>query len=220
MPPKIEFGQIKRRKPHIFTDKEISLILSAAAELSPRDSIRPKTYATLFALLAATGLRISEALALQLDDVTDSGLVIRKTKFRKSRLVPLHLTVRNGLDRYLTVRKNLLGISPAVFVSCKGTRLAYSTVVSNYLQIARQCGVHPGAGQPGPRIHDFRHTFAVRSLEQCPRDRDKIRRHTHALSTYLGHAHVTDTYWYFHATPHLLLNISESAEALAIGGAK
>ena len=218
IPPKINFGQVQRRQPHIFTAKEISQILNAAWALNPKDSIRPRTYVTLFALLAATGLRISEALALEFDDVTENGLVIRKTKFRKSRLIPLHITVKNALNRYLEVRIKVPGSSPSVFVSLEGKRIAYSTVVCNFLQIVRQHGVHPGVGQSGPRIHDFRHTFAVRSLEDCPRDRGKIRRHIHALSTYLGHAHVTDTYWYLQATPHLLRNISESAEAFAPRG--
>ena len=218
IPPVVSFGPEIRRWPHIYTAAEIEQLLQAAAKLGPRGSLRPRTYVTLFALLAATGLRVSEALSLHLDDLTPPGLVIRQAKFHKSRLVPLHETTRRGLQRYLAERRQTAGQQPTIFVSSRGTALPYNRVVATFLSLVRRIGMHPGPGRPGPRIHDFRHTFAVRALEQCTGDHDAIRRHTVALSTYLGHAHVTYTYWYLTTTPPLMREIAAASEALA-GGA-
>ena len=126
IPPADAFGQkgFIHRAPHIFTPEEIAAILKAAAQLTPAGSIRPATYTTLFALLVATGLRSSEALALKFEDVTEDGLIIRETKFRKSRLVPLHETTITGLERYLRLRRQLGTMDSAVFVSLKGTASA------------------------------------------------------------------------------------------------
>ena len=107
----------------------------------------------------------------------------------------------------------------ALFVSNAGTAPAYSTVVAIFLRLARSIGLRGEAGQPGPRVHDLRHTFAVRSLEQCRHHREAVARHIVASSTYLGHAHVTDTYWYLHATPILMGQIAEAGEALHRGHA-
>ena len=221
VPPPGVFGpQPPRRKPHIFSPHEIAALIEAAAGLGPPNSLRPKTYVTMLGLIAATGLRISEALALRLDSVTGDGLVIRETKFKKSRLVPLHPTTRRVLDSYLVARSRHAGDDNAVFLSEWGTGLCYSTVISTFLALVRAIGVHPGPGKPGPRIHDLRHTFAVRSLEQCAGDRQAVARHMLALSTYLGHAHLADTYWYLEATPKLLADVAERSEALATGGGR
>ena len=209
----------KRRSPYIYGADEIVRLLRAAAALQPTGSIRPKMYATLFGLLAATGMRIAEALALQLDDVTADGLVVRETKFQKSRLLPLHTTARQALDGYLGARRSLHPWDRALFVSVAGGALPYNTVRRIFLQLLDRInlrGAHSGAD---PRIHDLRHTFAVRSLEQCRHDRAAVSRHLVALSTYLGHAHVTDTYWYLQATPVLMGQIAEASEALLQGGA-
>ncbi len=219
IPPADAFGHVafKRCTPHIYTPKEIAAILEAAAQLTPLGSIRPATYSTLFALLAATGLRSSEALALKFEDVTQDGLVIRETKFRKSRLIPLHETTLKGLERYLSLRSQLGTMDTTVFVSLNGTALCYSTVVAVFLRLIRSIGLRAGPGYPGPRLHDLRHTFAVRSLEQCGGDPGVIKRHMIALSTYLGHTHVSDTYWYLQATPILMAQIAETAETLHTG---
>lgn len=216
IPPTEAFGRasFKRRTPHIFTSEEIIAILKAAAQLSPIGSMRPATYTTLFALLAATGLRSSEALALTLEDVTEDGLIIRETKFRKSRLVPLHETAHTQLDGYLSRRAHLPTTTPTVFVSQQGTILSYSTVITVFLSVVRAIGLRAGPGHPGPCLHDLRHTFAVRSLEQCGTDPNAVKRHVVALSTYLGHAHVSDTYWYLQATPKLMNQIAKAGENL------
>jgi integrase len=209
--------RFERRIPHIYRPDEIARLMRAAARLQPAGSIRPLTYSTLFGLLATTGMRISEALALRLVDVTTDGLIIRQTKFQKSRLLPLHETTRRALDEYLSVRMRLGTLDGALLVSITGKAPSYNTVVAVFLRLARSIGLRGKPGQPGPRIHDLRHTFAVRSLEQCRHDRAAVARHVVALSTYLGHAHVTDTYWYLHATPILMGQIAEAGEALHRG---
>jgi integrase len=220
IPPSGVFGgRPRRRAPYIYSPREIRSLIEAAGTLGPRHSLRPRAYATLLGLIAATGLRISEALALRLGDVTGAGLVIRETKFRKSRLVPLHPTTRAALDMYLRARAHRAD-DDAVFVSEWRTRMSYPTVISTFLTLVRHIGIHPGPGKPGPRIHDLRHTFAVRSLEQCAGKRDDVVRHALALSTYLGHAHVADTYWYLQATPKLLADIARRSESFAKRGAR
>jgi integrase len=190
---------------HPYGAVAISLPLSyrpqAELLLQPAGSIRPLMYSTLFGLLAATGMRISEALAFRLKDVTADGLIIRQTKFQKSRLLPLHDTTRRALDEYLRARARLGTLDDALLILTTGKAPSYNTVAPVFLRLARLVGLRGEPGQPGPRIHDLRHTFAVRSLEQCRHDRETVARHILALSTYLGHAHVTDTYWYLHATP-------------------
>lgn len=220
VPPTGAFGGAPRRPRscHIFTQDEVDRVLRAASELVPHDSIRPITYTTLLSLIACTGLRISEALKLELSDFTEDGLVIQATKFQKSRLVPLHETVRCALQQYLAARRRFAPNAATIFVSRSGEKLPYPTVIATFLLLVRAAGLRGGPRQIGCRLHDLRHTFAVRSLEQCPGDRRAVARHMAALSTYLGHAHVSDTYWYLQATPKLLGDIAAAAEALHRGG--
>ena len=209
--------RFERRTPHIYRPGEIARLMQAAARLRPARSIRPLMYSTLFGLLAATGMRISEALALRLEDITADGLIIRQTKFQKSRLLPLHETTQRALDEYLSARLRLGTGDGALLVSTTGKSPCYNTVMAVFLRLARSIGLRGEPGQPGPRIHDLRHTFAVRSLEQCRHDRETVARHVVALSTYLGYAHLTDTCWYLHATPILMGQIVEAGEALHQG---
>lgn len=221
VPPADALGHAvaKRRSPYIYSADEIARLLRAATALEPAGSIRPTTYATLFGLLAVTGMRIAEALALQLDDVTTDGLVVRETKFHKSRPLPLHTTTLRALNGYLVARRSLVAADRALFVSGAGRSLPYNTVRTIFLQLLDRAGLKGAHSGRDPRIHDLRHTFAVRSLEQCHHDRAAVARHVLALSTYLGHAHVTDTYWYLEATPVLMGQIAEAGEALLMGGA-
>jgi integrase len=212
-------GRFERPIPHVYPVEAIVQLMGAAAQLRPAGSIRPLMYSTLFGLLAATGMRISEALALRLADVTVDGLVIQQTKFQKSRLIPVHDTTQRALDEYLAVRARLGTLDNALFVADNGKGPAYSTVIAVFLRLARSIGLRDAPGQRGPRIHDLRHTFAVRSLESCGSDRNAISRHIIALSTYLGHAHATDTYWYLQATPTLMRQIAAASEALYQGAA-
>ena len=220
VPPSTAFGKLPRRRrlPHIYPPHEIAALLQAAARLTPVGSTRPVTYGALLSLLFASGLRISEALALQMEDTIGEALIVRKTKFRKSRLVPLHPTARAGLDRYLAQRQQFTARDRSVFVSLWGTGLRYATACATFLHIARSAGVRARPGLPVPRLHDARHTFAVRALESCPGDASAVTRHILALSTYLGHAHPSDTYWYLQATPRLMADIASVGEACFRGG--
>lgn len=209
-----------RRIPYIYSQDEILRLITAARALPPAGTIRPLTFATLFGLLAATGMRISEALALRLADITEDGLIIEKTKFKKSRLLPLHFSTRRALNDYLQVRLRVATDSGALLVGATGEAVAYTTAVAIFLQLARSIGLRGAAGANGPRIHDLRHTFAVRSLEACPATAEAVSRHIVGLSTYLGHASVTDTYWYLQASPALMAHIAEAGEALLRGGAQ
>lgn len=199
-----------RPTPFIFTAPQVTALVDAAFLLEPTDWLRPETFGTLFALLATAGLRISEALGLQFDDVTVDGLRIRNTKFHKNRLVPLHATVAIKLDAYLRKRRKLLG--KTVFVgSCSGRPLTYQQVKVMYRKLLAAIGIERRPGQPRPRLHCLRHTFAVRVLERCPTDRTRIARHQLALMTILGHTHVNCTYWYLENTPELLGGIARVA---------
>jgi len=207
----------QRRTPYVYSPGDIRRLIDAAHRLGPNGSIRPLTYATMFGLIAATGMRVSEALAIRLSDVTDDGLIIAQTKFKKSRLLPLHPTTRLALNGYLVDRLKAPSLSDALFISHQGTPPAYPTVVTVFLQVARSIGLRGAPGSRGARIHDLRHTFAVRSLENCAHDAAAVARHITALSTYLGHAHVSDTYWYLQATPELMIHVAHAGEALHRG---
>ena len=144
--------------------------------------------------------------------------MVRETKFQKS-LLPLHATTQRELDKYVSARKRRGANTRALFVSTAGEQLSYYTVRGVFLRLLKRTGLASAHAGRNPRIHDLRHTFAVRSLEQCAHDRAAVARHLVALSMYLGHAHVTDTYWYLQATPVLLGQIAVASEALLLGGA-
>lgn len=181
-------------------------------------SLRRQTYSTLFALLACTGLRVSEAIQLRFDDITPDGLVIRCSKSRKSRLVPLHETAQAGLERYLKQRRSYAPFDDHVFISLRRKALLLRDVDTAFQSAIDKIGLKRGPGLPRPTPHSLRHTFAVRALEACPEGRDRITKHMLALSTYLGHSKVCYTYWYLETTPDLMRNISECCESFAMGG--
>ena len=214
IPPAAAFGHkpATRKIRSLFSPQDIKELLTAASKLKPTDSLRPITYTTFFALLSASGVRSCEAIALNIEDFTVDGLSIRSTKFRKDRLVPLHKTSHRALQKYLKYRMQINTSELAFFVSNEGRRLCYSTINANFLQIARSIGLRGKPGESGASIHDLRHGFAVRSLETCGSNPADISRHITALSTYLGHAHVSDAYWYLQATPKLLRQISTAQE--------
>lgn len=211
-PPANHFGYRKtRRIPRIYSRDEINALILAAARLPSSDSLLPKTYAALISLLAATGLRISEALHLLVSDITPDGLLVRKTKFQKTRLVPLHDTAMAGIGRYLEHRQAARRGGDPVFVSDEGRPLVYWKVHSVFRTLLKSAGVKFSGGRR-PRIHDLRHTFAVRALEASPPGRQRIGQHMLALATYLGHVNIDATYWYLETTPELLLDIALVAE--------
>ena len=211
-------GRRRRPAPYILTPDQIAGIMAEALKVPSRTPIGPLTYHNLFGLLAATGLRISEALSLQCDDLTDDGLMVRSGKFGRSRLVPVHASTRSALKRYLAIRHKVRGVSDDLFVLGHGRAPTKTRAHVVFVRIARQLGYRNPTG-PGPRLHDLRHTFAVRSLEACGNDPQAVLQHMRALSTYLGHVDIANTYWYLEATPVLLRMIALVAEGAWIGGA-
>jgi integrase len=201
------FGPAHRRLvPHIYTDQEIVGLLRAADHLKPTHGLRPLTYRTLLGLLAASGLRLSEALNLSPGDVRDDHLTVRQTKFRKTRLVPLHPTTASALKHYAEVRQRKLGHlrMESFFVSDQGTRLVPRTVESTFGTLRSRLGLVARGGHASPRLHDLRHTFICRGLLRNYRHGKSADHVIDALSTYVGHAKVSDTYWYVTAIPELM----------------
>ena len=217
-PANIFCGRRYRRTPYIFTDEEVQRLMLHAARLGPPGTLRPHTYSTVFGLLASTGLRISEALSLRFDDVTPEGLVIRETKFRKSRLVALHETAALALRHYLLRRGKFANCDDHVFVSCRGGKLSYKIAATTFQEVLKAAGVQGKPNGPKPRLHDFRHRFAVKALQACPDGRDRVTRHMLALSTYMGHACLRSTYWYLESTPQLMKDIAGVCESFLQGG--
>lgn len=211
-------GRRQRPRPHILAEADIGRIMQAALSLPPPASLTPYTYHYMIGLMACTGLRVSEAVALLGCDLTADGLVVRETKFRKTRLVPIDPSARKALAKYLALRRQIGGADPHLFVLSTGEPPDPSSVCRTFIKLARQLGLRGGPGVRGPRLHDLRHSFAVRSLEQCGKDRNAIDRHMLALGTYLGHACLADTYWYLEATPVLTQQIAHEVEALWTGG--
>ena len=215
VPPKHVLGPTTRRRPapHLLTNAEISTLMAAALSLPPKGSITPHTWHCIIGLMATTGMRRCEVCALRLTDITADGLVVRETKFQKSRLVPLQSSTVDALDRYLTIRRRCGAASEHLFVLSTGRAINPDIVTGMFVKLARHVGLRGGPGEPGPRLHDLRHRFAVRSLEHTiATDRDSANRHMLALATYLGHNGVSSTYWYLEATPVLLRHIARQAE--------
>jgi integrase/recombinase XerD len=166
IPPPDVFGRGKRPRPrpHILTAANIERLMHAAMSVPPLASITPHTYHYLIGLMASTGLRVSEAVALVEPDITNDGLLIRETKFHKTRLVPIHSSTRAALADYLTLRRRIGGPDPHVFVLSTGKSPSVTTVSRTFLSLARQIGLRSPQGETGPHLHDLRHSFAVRSL--------------------------------------------------------
>jgi integrase/recombinase XerD len=198
----------RRARPYLYTEQEIQRLLIAAKSLSSSSGLRPWTYHCLFGLLAVSGLRISEAIKLERQDVDfqQELLTIRQTKFNKSRLIPLHTSTRDVLTQYADHRDRLV---PSPRSSCFllndcGRCLERSTVLRTFHDLSRQIGLRGPSDHTGPRIHDFRHRFALNTLIQWYRAGEDIERRLPVLSTFLGHTHVADTYWYLSVHPELM----------------
>jgi integrase len=219
VPPLALFPVRKVRPlPYIYAPEEVARIVEAAGRLRRTYPLRRAVYTTLFGLVAATGLRISEALDLRFDDLQPNGvLLIRRTKFGKSRLVPLHPTAAAALDRYLEARRQVVVTDDHVFLSASNRRISASMVNYTFRRVLRLAGIATTRTRPC-RIHDLRHTFATRALEQCATRREAVARHFVALATYMGHTDIVHTYWYLEATPELMTDIAAAAEALVAEG--
>jgi integrase/recombinase XerD len=200
--------RVRRATPYIYSNGDIRRILEAARNLPPSTGLRPWTYYSLFGLMAVTGMRISEAIRLDRTDVDlkEGLLTVRLTKFSKSRLIPLHPSTVKKLKLYLHRRDQLYPQPPTArfFLSNQGTPLTDCTVRRTFVKLTRQIGLRKIGESFGPRIHDLRHRFAVTTLLHWYRTGVDVEQRLPVLSTYLGHAHVTDTYWYLSAIPELL----------------
>ena len=208
IPPTGLLGPARHRAVrHIYTDAQLVALVAEARKLGPAGGLRPVTYPTLFGLLAACGLRVSEALRLTHADVDleRAVLTVRMTKFRKSRLVPLHPTTADELRTYARSRDRVVprrAAATTFFVTKTGTALPYSTVRHVFKRL--RSSLDWDRADPRPRIHDLRHTFACRRLGAWYADGSDAAVKVAALATYLGHAHITDTYWYLTGSPELL----------------
>lgn len=219
IPPRGMLGPAHRRTtPYIYTTAEVHALMDRAERLSPTSGLRPKTYATIIGLLACTGLRISEALRLtRFDaDLGDGIVKIRETKFRKTRLVPVHPTTAAALRAYAGVRDRLVKEvhCDRFFVCGRGFALRYSTVRTVFRKLCDSLRM-AGDGRRRPRLHDLRHTFACRRVEEWYDTGTDLGHAVSALSVYLGHAKVSDTYWYLTATPGLMARAAQRFESFA-----
>ena len=197
----------RRPTPYIYQETEIKSLLQASSFLQPQDGLRKHTYFTLIGLIAVAGLRIREPIALNREDVDFSqGIItVRKSKFGKSRLVPLDASTMKQLRRYAQVRDRFHSelLNPAFFVSDRGTRVTKDSVRWAFIEMSKRSGLRKPSDRHGPRIHDLRHSFAVRTLLDWYRAGLNIDQHMPVLSTYFGHDHPSDTYWYLSAVPEL-----------------
>jgi integrase/recombinase XerD len=224
--------RIHRKPPYIYSDDDIERLVQAAARLPSSSGrrapggMRGLAFSTLYGLLAATGMRVSEALALDDEDVDlRAGILrIRRTKFGKSRFIPMHESTRRALARYVRRRDELLPRrrTAAFLVSDRGRRLDGCAARYNFAKVSRQVGLRRPAGGyrhgRGPRIHDMRHRFAARRLIEWYRAGLDVEREIPRLATYLGHVHVNETYWYLQAVPELLKLATERLERSRQGG--
>ncbi len=199
----------RRKQPYIYSATEIRRLMAAARALAPSTTgLRPWTYSTLLGLLAVTGLRVGEALRLDRDDwdLTQGVLTIRHTKFNKTRVIPVHLTTQRALRDYARRRDRIHSRprTPSFFVSEWGTRVEHSCVSRTFYKLSHKVGLRGPTDHHGPRLHDFRHAFAVRTVLRWYREGVDVEPRMPVLSTYLGHGHVSDTYWYLSSVPELL----------------
>ena len=196
-----------RTSPYLYSASDIAKLLQAARLLRP--PLRAATYETLIGLLACTGLRVSEAIQLDRDDVDyENGiLIVRMSKFRKSRGVALHPSTGAALQTYARQRDQLrrpCPSTPSFFVNVRGTRLSYRTVNSTFVGLLKKARIGPPSANAHLRLHDLRHSFAVRTLLGWYRAGIDVQAKLPVLATYLGHVDPKSTYWYLSAAPELL----------------
>lgn len=224
VPDEAVFGRLPgRMAPHVYREQEIVELLAAARQLGPPGALRAAVMETLFGLLACTGLRISEALGLLETDVDLKGavLTIRQSKFGKSRLVPLHPSAVAALAHYQTQRSRHVRSTPETpfFVTARSKLLGQPVgdrqVHRIFEQLRKQLAWVDRGSHGAPRIHDLRHTFAVRRLVLWHAQGVDINQRMLALSTYLGHAKVSNTYWYLTGVPELMHLVGQRFERFA-----
>ena len=207
---------IRRPVPYLYSASEIDTLLNEASRLGPKDSLRPYTYCTLIGLLASSGLRVGEALRLKIEDVrldaAPPHLRIVESKFRKSRLVPLHATTAEKMTAYSGTRRLLRydALSDFFFVSEEGGRLSYQACWRTFIGLIRRAGIYKRSSSGRPGIHGLRHSFAVARMVEWHRAGLPVRDLLPNLSVYLGHVQPAHTYWYLTATPELLSTAADA----------
>jgi integrase len=225
-PRRILEGRRRRKTPYIFSEQEIARLMAEAARLPSPTGLRALTYVTLIGLLASTGLRPGEALGLDEPDVDlqNGVLAIRQTKFGKSRFVPVEDSTRVALAHYAAQRDRLCRLrQTSAFLVCEhGTRLRGAIARQTFGRMSCSIGLRAAAGARrvgrGPRLRDFRHSFATKRLVEWYRAGMDVERELPKLSTYLGHVQTADTYWYIQAVPELLQLATERLCSREPGG--
>jgi len=194
-------------QPYIYSNSELQALMAAASQLPPENSLRPHTYRTLLGLLYSTGVRIGEALSLNLEHfhIEEQMLYIAEGKFRKARWVPLSNSTCQALQQYMGKRSQITPRSPDApfFINQRSCRLHYCTVNQTFRHLLRQCNIHHNK-HTGPRIHDIRHAFAVHRLLAWYRDGQDVNARLPWLATYMGHVDIHSTQVYLRATPELI----------------
>jgi integrase/recombinase XerD len=197
-----------RATPYIYTDEQVEKIIRAARDLPSTTGMTPASYATFFALLAVTGMRVGEAVHLERKDVDldQALLTLHRTKLNKQRLVPIHPSTRDALLGYQSQRDQIYPSpsTPRFFLAERGGKLREGMVGDVFRKISRQIGLRDPSQSRGPRLHDLRHRFAVRTVIGWYRSGADVEAQLPKLATYLGHSHVRDTYWYLTAVPELM----------------
>lgn len=196
----------RRADPYPYSDDDVAALMAAARSMA--SAFRAVTYETLIGLLAVTGMRVGEAIRLDRADLdtTQETLMVRDTKFGKTRLIPVTACTVDALTAYHEARELHVPHphTPALFMSAHGTRLLYQNVHAAWLVLCRKAGLEPFSKRCRPRPHDLRHRFAVNTLISWHRDGENVHARLPALSTYLGHVSPSDTYWYLRAAPELM----------------
>ena len=197
-----------RKPPYIYRTVEVKRLIKAAQQLQSPLGLRAATYSTIFGLLAVTGMRVSEPIGLNRNDVDliNGILTVYQTKFGKSRLVPIHPSTQKALQQYECLRSKIFPKprTESFFISEQGRRPTDWTVRRTFVVLSRQIGLRGPHDSHGPRLQDFRHSFATKTLLAWYRKGMNVDQHMPELSAYHGHAHVTDTYWYLSTVPELL----------------
>ena len=193
------------RPPFIYSPADIAALMAQARAI--RYPFAAVTHETLLGLLAVTGMRVGEAIRLDRADIdwVDGVLLIRQSKFGKTRQIPVHASTLAALDGYAKLRDRTRPnpVTPSFFVSLRGTRVSYPVVQQIFRVLCETADIGLES-DIRPRIHDFRHTFAVRTLLDWYRAGDNVELRLPSLSTYLGHRDPRSTYWYLSAAPELL----------------
>jgi len=207
-PYRLVTHRTERINPHIYSDSEVLRLLEACLALPAGNGLRRYTYYTIFGLIAVTGMRISEATSVRRDDVDLSAgiITIRETKFSKTRCIPVHDSTIQVLAEYLRRRDKIHSdaLSSTFFLSDSGTALTTAVLRCMFLRISHRIGFRKPNQRYGPRVHDLRHTFAVKTVMRWYREGADVDQQMPLLSTYLGHVKPSDTYWYLSSVPELV----------------